>query len=162
MTQVQREPPVQIRPRSTALAPFVTSLGFFESELEPRRERVLPSGHVSLMVNLHEDEFRSYHGPDYASVRRTRGAAFTGPQARHTVIDIEEQRCLVYVSFRLGGAAAFFDAPLDETTDELVDLEDLWGDATQWRSASASFRPEPSTRRFRSSRLTPRPPRIGA
>jgi AraC-like DNA-binding protein len=119
--------PVEARPRSPRLAPFVSSLGFFEGELEPGRERVLPSGHVSLMVNLHEDELRTYHGPDHRRVHRTRGAAFTGPAARHTVIDTEEQRCLVWVSFRLGGAAPFFETPLDETRDELVDLEELWG-----------------------------------
>lgn len=118
---------VEIPPRSAALAPFVSSLGFFEGELAPARERVLPSGHVSLMVNLHEDEFRTFDGPDHGTVHRTRGAAFSGPQARHTVIDTEEQRCLVWVSFRLGGAAPFFDTPLEETKDQLVDLEDLWG-----------------------------------
>jgi AraC-like DNA-binding protein len=31
------------------------------------------------------------------------------------------------VSFRLGGAAPFFETPLDETRDELVDLQELWG-----------------------------------
>jgi AraC-like DNA-binding protein len=118
---------VDVRPRSAALAPFVSSLGFFEGELAPGHERVLPSGHVSLMVNLHEDEFRTYHGPDNAQVRRTSGAAFSGPQTRQTVIDTEEQRRLVWVSFRLGGAAPFFCTPIDETRDELVDLEDLWG-----------------------------------
>jgi AraC-like DNA-binding protein len=118
---------VHVRPVSPALVPFVRTLGFFEGELESGRERVLPSGHVSLMVNLHEDEFRTYHGADHNTVRRTRGAAFHGPQARHTVIDTAEQRRLVYVDFRLGGAARFLEAPLDETRDELVDLEDLWG-----------------------------------
>lgn len=116
-----------VRPRSVALAPFVSSLGYFEGELEPGRERVLPSGHVSLMVNLHEDEFRTYHGPDDATVQRTRGAAFSGPQSTPSVIDTEEQRHLVWVTFRLGGAAPFLETPLDETQDELVDLGDLWG-----------------------------------
>jgi AraC-like DNA-binding protein len=115
------------RPRHRALAPFVSSFGYFEDELEPGRERVLPSGHVSLMVNLHEDEFRTYHGRKAAIVRRRRGAAFSGPQAAPSVIDTEEQRRLVWVSFRLGGAAPFFETPLDETRDELVDLRDLWG-----------------------------------
>ena len=117
------------RPRSQALAPIVSSLGYFEGELEPGLERVLPSGHVSLMVNLHDDEFRTYHGPDGAAVQRTRGAVFSGPQAAPSVIDTEEQRRLVWVSFRLGGAAPFFETPLDETRDELVDLGDLWGPA---------------------------------
>ena len=115
------------RPRSPALAPFVRSLGVFAGELLPARERVLPTADVSLIVNLHEDELRTYHGPTLATVRRTGGAALSGPQARHTVIDTEEQRSLVHVNFRLGGAPAFFALPLEETHDELVDLEDLWG-----------------------------------
>ena len=43
------------------------------------------------------------------------------------MIDTEEQRSLVHVNFRLGGAAAFFALPLEETRDELVDLGELWG-----------------------------------
>ena len=118
---------VVTRPRSPALAPFVRSLGIFSGELPSARERVLPTADVSLIVNLHEDELRTYHGPDLATVRRTGGSALAGPQARHSVIDTEEQRSLVHVNFRLGGAAAFFPLPLEETRDELVDLEELWG-----------------------------------
>jgi AraC-like DNA-binding protein len=82
---------------------------------------------VSLLVNIDEDELRTYGGADHERVRSTRGAAFTGPQAGPTVIDTQEQRRIVWVSFRLGGAGPFVEVPLDETRDELVDLEDLWG-----------------------------------
>ena len=109
------------------LRPFVSSLGVFEGELPPARERVLPSGHVDLMVNLDDDELRTYGGPELADVHRTSGAALSGPQARHTVIDTEEQRHLVWVSFLYGGAAPFFSVPMCETRDRLVDLEDVWG-----------------------------------
>jgi AraC-like DNA-binding protein len=79
------------------------------------------------MVNLHEDEFRTYEGPEHETVQRTRGTVLAGPRARHTVIDTEEQRCLVEVNFELGGAAPFFTVPASATRDELVDLEELWG-----------------------------------
>jgi uncharacterized glyoxalase superfamily protein PhnB len=114
------------RPAAPALSPFVRSLGYFQGELPCGRERVLPTGDTSLMVNLHEDELRTYHGPGDSSVRRTGGAAFSGPQGRHTVIDTLEQRRLVCVNFRLGGAVPFLDVPLEATTDELVDIEELW------------------------------------
>lgn len=118
---------VVVRPRSPALAPFVTSLGYVGSVLPSGRERVLPSGHMSLMVNLHEDAFRTYEGPDHATVHRTNGAVLAGPRARHTVIDTEEQRCLVEVNFELGGAAPFFAVPPSATRDHLIELEALWG-----------------------------------
>jgi AraC-like DNA-binding protein len=114
-------------PRAPGLERFVRSLGTFEGELPPARERVLPTADVSLIVNLHEDELRTYHGPEHETVRRTGGAALSGPPARHTVIDTEEQRALVCVDFQLGGAAAFLGLPLEETRDELVDLGELWG-----------------------------------
>jgi AraC-like DNA-binding protein len=78
------------------------------------------------MVNLHEDEFRIYHGEDCGTVRRTRGAVLEGAASSPRVIDTGLQRCLVSVDFTLGGAAAFFDAPLSEANNELVELDVLW------------------------------------
>jgi AraC-like DNA-binding protein len=118
---------VVVRPRSRALAPFVRSLGVVGYELPPGRERVLPSGETSLLVNLHEDELRTYDGPGSATVHGIGGAALLGPRTRHQVIDTEEQRRLVEVDFELGGASRFFAAPPSEARNELVELGELWG-----------------------------------
>ena len=90
-------------------------------------ERVLPGGRVHLMVNLLEDEFRTYHGADCVCVERTRGAVLAGPHSQSTVIDTREQRSLATVDFKLGGAAAFFKTPISEARDLLVGLGDIWG-----------------------------------
>jgi AraC-like DNA-binding protein len=87
---------------------------------------VLPTGDVSLFVNLFEDEVRTYHGPG-AAVRRTHGAVLLGPRARHQVIDTQEQRDLVEIDFELGGAAWFFGIPMSEARDEIVELDEVWG-----------------------------------
>lgn len=114
------------RPRSAALAPFVASLHLAGAEMPPGFERALPGGQVHLMVNLHEDQFRTY--PDGTAAPRTSGGAvLQGPHARATVIDTAEQRMVIGVDFRLGGAAAFFGGALAEARDRLVDLERLWG-----------------------------------
>jgi AraC-like DNA-binding protein len=89
---------------------------------------MVPSGDMNLLVNLDADEFRTYDGPDRGRVRRVRGAVLVGPRERHTVIDTEEQRWLLMVHFRFGGASPFFAAPPWETSNQLVELEDLWGD----------------------------------
>jgi AraC-like DNA-binding protein len=124
-----------IRPQAPALAPFVRSIAYYDAEPGPlsspsppaRRERSLPSGGVSLMVNLNEDEFRTYHGPGHATVHRVGGAVLAGPRAEHTVIDTAEQRGIVEVSFTPGGAAPFFAGSLADTREQLVELGDLWG-----------------------------------
>ena len=90
-------------------------------------ERVLPGGRVHLMVNLHEDAFRTYQGPDCAIIRRTHGAVLGGPSSQAAVIDTREQRSLVTVDFKLGGAAAFFRVPLSEAHNRLVEMDHFWG-----------------------------------
>ena len=114
-------------PLSPALAPFVARLQYIEWDGPATLERILPTGRVHLMVNLHEDEFRSYHGANCETVRRSRGAVLEGPSSTARVIDTRLMRCLVSVDFKLGGAAAFFRAPLSETRDDLVELDQLWG-----------------------------------
>ena len=88
-----------------ALAPFVESIWWWDhAEIAPGRERILPSATMGLLVNLHEDEMRTYEGPGFARVERTRGATLSGPFARHFAIDTAEQRAIVGVNFRPGGA----------------------------------------------------------
>jgi len=118
---------VTIAPRSPRLAPFVESLGYYESALPPGRDRVLPNGTMGLMINLEQDEFRTYHGPGAAVVRRSAGAVLGGPDPRAVVIDTMEQRRGLSVSFAIGGAAPFFALPFGETAGRLVGLDELWG-----------------------------------
>lgn len=110
-----------------ALAPFISSLTYISGAdpgaATPALERVLPGARVHLMVNLDEDEFRTY---ERDVVQRTRGAVLGGPSSRATVIDTREQRHLVTVDFKLAGAAYFFQLPLAEAAG-LVDLDQLWG-----------------------------------
>ena len=123
-------PSVSTRPLTPALAPFVTGLHYLEADVDRAApaalERILPSGRVHVMVNLHEDEFRTYHGGRSDTVRRCRGAVLEGPASGARVIDTGLMRCLMSVDFALGGAAAFFKLPLSEAEDELVELDLVW------------------------------------
>jgi AraC-like DNA-binding protein len=116
-----------VPPRSTRLAPFVSDLGYYESALPPGRDLVLPAGSTGLMVNLHEDEFRTYHGPGGTVIRRAPGVVLTGAEDHAVVIDTADQRRGLSVTFTPGGAAAFFGLPLGEATGQLVGLVGLWG-----------------------------------
>src|ERR1700727_1973599 len=116
-----------VPPRSSRLVPLVSALGYYESALPAGRDRVLPGGGTDLMVNLHENEFRTYHGPGGAVVRRACGAVLAGAEEHAVVIDAADQRRGVSVSFTAAGAAAFFGLPLGEVSGQLVGLDELWG-----------------------------------
>ena len=121
-------PRIYVRRPRGVLAPFVDSIWYFTSErFAHERERILPSGSMQLLVNLEEDELRTYHGPGYAEVERVPGAALSGVYSGHFAIDTAEQRSIAGVAFRSGGAFPFFRPPADEVAGAHVGLDNLWG-----------------------------------
>ena len=121
-------PRIYVRRPGGALAPFVESIWYFTSNrFAHQRERILPSGSMQLLVNLDQDEIRTYHGPGYAEVKRQPGAVLSGAYGGHFAIDTAEQRSIAGVAFRSGGAYPFFRPPADEVAGAHVGLDDLWG-----------------------------------
>ena len=118
---------LQVPPATPALRPFVQALWYFTGDFAHARERILPTGTMQLLVNLHEDELRTYHGEAFADVRRIRGAGICGAYARPFGIDTDEQRHIVGVAFRPGGAAPFFAAPPGALREDHVEVDRLWG-----------------------------------
>lgn len=118
---------IAIRPRSLALQPFIASLHYNESELAFGVERILPTGQSHIMVNLDEDEFRTYSGAGCRTVHATGGAVLAGPHGRSTALDTKEQHRLIAVEFKLGGAAAFFRMPLSDSYDQVIGLDCIFG-----------------------------------
>src|ERR1700727_558445 len=116
-----------VPPRSSRLVPLVSALGYYESMLPAGRDRVLPGGGTGLMVNLHEDEFRTYHGPGATTVRRAPGAVLTGAEDHAVVIDTADQRRGLSVTFPPVGAAAFFGLPLGEAGAQRRAPPPVWG-----------------------------------
>jgi AraC-like DNA-binding protein len=115
------------RPRSMALTPFVASFHYHQGELPAAVEQILPTGQAHLMVNLEEDQFRTYSSPNSATARRLSGAVLAGPHGGPIAIDTREQHWLVAVEFKIGGAAPFFPMPLSDVCNQVVELHDLWG-----------------------------------
>jgi AraC-like DNA-binding protein len=118
---------VVVRRPSPALAPFVENLSYYEGVLPHLKERILPNGSMQLLINLDEDELRSYHGEDYSRVERINGACLSGAHAHHFGIDTAEQRAIAGVSFRPGGAYPFFTEPASAFAGDHVELDRLWG-----------------------------------
>ena len=85
----------------------------------------MPNGQAHLLVNLAEDEFRTY-GARPEQVCRNSGAVVAGAHAKSVVIDTREQRWLAAVEFLPGGASRFFSMPMTELSNQVVQLQHLW------------------------------------
>lgn len=109
---------------------FIERLWYWEGEPPSHaRDRLLPTGCASLIINLAEDEIRNYRGEDDDQLERLPGAVLVGAHSRYSVIDTHEQRAVLGVSFLPGGMWPFFDPSADELHNEQVFMGDLWGSA---------------------------------
>lgn len=118
---------VAAKPRTAALAEFVKLFHYHETNFPFTLERIIPNGKAHLMVNLAEDEFRTYDPEQTERMNHHSGAVLAGPHARSTVLDTREFGWLAAVEFRSGRAGSFFCMPMTEVCNQVVSLEDLWG-----------------------------------
>jgi AraC-like DNA-binding protein len=88
-------------------------------------EKILPGPAASVWINLNQDEFRSFS--EAGRITRVPGAMLAGPTSRASVLEFEQGRAHVSVTFALGAAACFFAPPLRLARDQQVPLEDVWG-----------------------------------
>src|SRR5687768_6982750 len=72
-----------------------------------RRERILPSGTIELVVNLCEDEIRIYDPTHPDRCTRMSGATLSGAYSRYFVIDPLQHASILGVHFKPGGAFPF-------------------------------------------------------
>ena len=113
---------------SPPLCDFVDYVWYLSDAPAHARERIVPSGTVELVVNLHEDEFRIYGSGD-GRCRRFPGAVVSGCYGAAFGIDTREHASILGVHFKPGGAAGLLGAPPGELTDAHVDLDSLWSRA---------------------------------
>jgi AraC-like DNA-binding protein len=124
------EPCLRVHRPLPPLGDFVEMLWIWRgSAAQPHAfERLLPTGTVELVVNLREDTSRIYDPDDRRRFEVLPGSLLVGPQSEYFVIDTAEQREVMGVHFRPGGASPF-TGPAGELTDAHVPLEALWGSA---------------------------------
>jgi AraC-like DNA-binding protein len=91
------------------------------------RERIVPSGTIEIVLNLHEDAFRIYD-PATGAERRFAGAIASGCYGTAFEIDTRAHALVMGVHFHPGGAARLLGgAPPGMLADDHVALGDLWG-----------------------------------
>ena len=112
---------------AAALRPWIDKLWALSDAPAHERERILPSGTLELVFNLHEDEFRIYRDDDPTPSLRLPGAIVSGAYDRSFTIDTREHASVLGVHFKPGGAAALLGVPLGSLRNAHVALDVLWG-----------------------------------
>jgi AraC-like DNA-binding protein len=92
------------------------------------RERVIPSGTLEMVINLHEDEFRIERPASTGTEGvRFRGAIASGAYERAFVVETRAHASIIGVHFKPGGAASILGVPAGDLMSQHVELEALWG-----------------------------------
>jgi AraC-like DNA-binding protein len=115
-------------PRSP-LSEFVEYFWLFAGGQTFRKERIVPSGTMELVINLREDEIRIHDREQPERLRRFSGAVVSGTYASTFVVDAMQHESMLGVHFKPGGAFTFLCACASELKDAHADLADLWGRA---------------------------------
>jgi AraC-like DNA-binding protein len=106
---------------------FVELLWFHEGlNCDYPLERVLPDGSMELIINLRDEPRHVFDRVSHRPREEYRGSWLSGPHSEFIVIDTAPEASLIGAHFRPGGANAFFELPLDELRNRVVDLESLW------------------------------------
>lgn len=114
------------------LSSFVADFWLYQNYAgSHERELIVPSGTFEMVFNLEENELRIYDPADPRQCRRFSGAIVSGPYSRSFMSDGAEEKSLLGVHFRPGGAAGFLGLPAAEFRDEHVDLRTIWGSAAE-------------------------------
>ncbi len=110
------------------LSDFVDLIWLYDGYAQPHaKERVLPSGEMQLLIGLLDEDLRIYDRRDTARSRSFGHALLTGAQSEYVVVDTAQQRSIMGVHFRPGGAFPFLRMPAGELQDEIVPLDAVWG-----------------------------------
>lgn len=123
---------ISFAPRAE-LAPFVETIWGVRGHGGYTLEAVMPNGAVELMVNFGPPQHVVAHG-ERELADTYKDAWLAGMQDRRLVHASPNGADHISVRFKPGGAHAFFDLSMDETSNQVIELDLLVGpDATSLR-----------------------------
>lgn len=109
------------------ISEFVDYFWLFEGGQTPRKERIVPSGTIELVINLRDDEVRIHDREQPEKHKRFSGAVLSGTYSSIFVVDAMQHESMLGVHFKPGGAFPFLSVLATELADAHADLADLWG-----------------------------------
>jgi AraC-like DNA-binding protein len=108
-----------------ALSSFVEFLWYHEDTIPLcPKERILPTGAVDLLINLHHQPLRLFDG---GCVQYFGGAFVSGPHSECFTVDPTRPQVILGAHFKPGAAFLFLGLPASELLNVSIPLEYLWG-----------------------------------
>lgn len=90
-----------------------------------RRERILPTGNIQVIVNLARDFL--WDCPDDADAKPIPPSLIVGARTAYEIVDCSDMADLFGIVFRPGGFAAFARDKADRFSHQSIDLGTVWG-----------------------------------
>lgn len=90
-----------------------------------RRERVLPGGHVQVILNLARDFLLDC--PESAPEKRMAPSLIVGARSVYEIVDSSDMADLIGIVFQPGGFAPFASDAVDVFSNQSISLDDVWG-----------------------------------
>ncbi|MEP6986859.1 MAG: helix-turn-helix domain-containing protein [Chloroflexota bacterium] len=117
---------ISIHTPSAPLNTYIEAMWYSEGPSPFRRLRVMPMPSLHLQVNF-GDVFQIYK-PDHRSPFMTCAESWSvGLCNEYHIMDWPQQIKVLNVSFRPGGAYPFMRLPLSELHNQVVSLDEIWG-----------------------------------
>jgi AraC-like DNA-binding protein len=115
-----------------SLRPFVESIWAADDTADTlampaRREHVLPTGHMHLVLRLADDPLRIFDDVRDVTGRVVGTAVVGGARETFYVREASNPNCSVGALLRPGAAEALFGVPAHELSRRHTPLDDLWG-----------------------------------
>jgi AraC-like DNA-binding protein len=107
------------------LSEYIECLWYQDLSEVPRRELILPSLNIELILNLGRPQ-KVLDRTDPTQLQLNRAAWVAGMQTEAILIESQDSH-MIGARFKPGGAKAFFAFPTCELTDFVVDLDLVWG-----------------------------------
>jgi AraC-like DNA-binding protein len=112
------------------LSAFVETFWSYEGNTPAHvKERRLPDGSMSLVINLRDDQMRIFDRRDPGRYKRYRGGVISGPHSAFSLLDTASLTSALGAQFKPGGAASFLHRPAAELRDTVVSADAIWGAA---------------------------------
>lgn len=90
-------------------------------------EKLVPDGAVEIIIDLTEWPKRLHDPNDLSLHREFRGSWISGMRKEFLVIGADRDSSMMGVRFRPAGVGAFLDMPAREITEQVIDLDLVWG-----------------------------------
>lgn len=134
------------RPPPSPLADFVAMFWYCKGIVPAhRRDTIVASGDMALLVNLAADELVWYSGENYETRNTLRGIELGGTHSGHFAIDAGQPE-IMGVQFKPGGAYPFFGPSAREFAESHVSLEDIRGADAERLHQRLVQAPDPDTK----------------